>query len=170
MIFHFWRNGNGNAWAGGPHTFISPGIQKWNEMSHAAALALHSLFHYSISVKHSIKRTPKNSASVAFNSFGVTLAFLLSRWQLPTLSYLPFLLSLSDYYIISPSTKWAAVCVYSHCLETGLKGFPKPGCIWIFLLLHRPSMTLSRWLTNHSMTMLWEIKSILRSALLLYFT
>lgn len=76
MIFHFWRNGNGNVQAGGPHTFISLGIQKCNEMSYRAALALHSLFQSNISVKHTIKRKPKTSTNVVLNSFSVTLFFI----------------------------------------------------------------------------------------------
>lgn len=171
MIFHFWRNGSGNTRAGGPHTFISPGIQKRNEKSHTAAWALHSFCHCNVSVKHSIKRKPRTSASVASNSFSVTVVFfLLQRWQLPTLSLRPFFLSLSDCHIISPNSKWATVCMWSYCLETALKGSPEPGWIWIVLLLRSPCMSLSRWLTNHSVTVLWEIKSILWSALLFSFT
>lgn len=99
MIFHFWRNGNGNARAGGPHTFISLGIQKWNEMSHSAALALHSLFHSNISVKHSINRKPKTSTNVALNSFSVTLLFITE---------------MTAPYFISPAIPYKSVWLLYH--------------------------------------------------------
>lgn len=139
MIFHFWRNGNGNAQGGHPHTFISLGIQKWNEMSHTAAPALHSLFHCHIWVKHNIKRKPQTSTNVVLKSFIVTLFFIT---QLRAPRFISLVIPFKSVWL------WARVCMYSYCVETGLKGSPKPGFTWVFLILCGPCLSSSRWLTT----------------------